>query len=217
MSEQQRADRLERVVARLLRGKRIPARKLNREDAAAVMTAARLAAARESYPRPSAGFRRRMAAHLEAAPEQGLLTRRSALVAGLGIAAGSVAGFEVERLLGRLQPPPVAQTAVQPKPGRWVAVAALHELPEGEGVRVEAGAVPAYLFRSGDRVSAVSAICSHLPCSLRWKSDTGVLLCPCHNAAFTRDGAPTSQAYPLPNLPTVQVRVVDGRVEVLGA
>jgi nitrite reductase/ring-hydroxylating ferredoxin subunit len=43
-----------------------------------------------------------------------------------------------------------------------------------------------------------------------------VLNCPCHNQAFQPDGESVSQAYPLPTLPAVQVRVENGRVLVLG-
>jgi cytochrome b6-f complex iron-sulfur subunit len=65
-------------------------------------------------------------------------------------------------------------------------------------------------------VTALSAICSHLPCALDWKPAEGVLLCPCHQRTFTRDGRSADSAYPLPPLPPVQARVVADRVELLG-
>jgi Rieske Fe-S protein len=65
-------------------------------------------------------------------------------------------------------------------------------------------------------VTAVSSICSHLPCELGWNSGDGLLDCPCHPASFTPDGKSTP-SYPLPALNTVLVRVTAaGRVEVLG-
>jgi nitrite reductase/ring-hydroxylating ferredoxin subunit len=106
---------------------------------------------------------------------------------------------------------------VQPKNGRWVDVGALADFADGQGKRVTAGAIGAFLFRRGDTVKAVSSICSDLPCELSWNGGNGVLDCPCHPASFKPDGTPTNQAYSLPSLDLVSVRVTDaGRVEVLG-
>jgi len=65
-------------------------------------------------------------------------------------------------------------------------------------------------------VTAVSSICSHLPCELSWDGTDGHLLCPCHPAKFTSEGQPAVR-YSLDPLSKVHVRVTDlGRVEVLG-
>ena len=106
---------------------------------------------------------------------------------------------------------------INPIAGRWVDVAAMHDLVEGQGRRVTAGGVSAFLFRRGESVTAVSSICSHLPCELWWNGGRGLLACPCHPASFTPEGKSTDTAYPLPALNTVHVRVTPaGRVEVLG-
>ena len=93
---------------------------------------------------------------------------------------------------------------------------ALAAFPEGQGVRVQAGAVGAYVFRNGQTVSAVSAICTHLPCELAWEGERGLLLCPCHGVTFQPSGRATSATYPWPPLGQVMVRVIAGRVQVLG-
>ena len=216
MSERRRADRLDAIVQRLLKGKRAAVRPQDADDRDALLAAARLAAARESYPRMSSRFRRRLAAQLSK-PSSERLTRRSALVAGVALAAGAVAGFEVPRLFeGASGRPAPAATTVNPRPGRWHDIGALAGLPEGQGVRVTAGAVGAFVFRQGNTVTAVSSICSHLPCALDWRAPERVLLCPCHNRTFSAEGESTDDAYPLPALPRVQARVVKGRVELLG-
>ncbi|MGH7904850.1 MAG: ubiquinol-cytochrome c reductase iron-sulfur subunit, partial [Candidatus Dormibacteraceae bacterium] len=179
-----------------------------------------LAAAREGYPRMSAAFRRRLSGRLGLAGSEGV-TRRGALVAGVaGLAAlaGGLSGLGAARLMEPRAPAPAGPGAtIHPDQGRWMDVAALIDLPEGQGVKVTAGAVSAYLFRSGTRVTAVSAICSHLPCALDWQASRGVLLCPCHQQAFTPQGRSTSAAYPMPDLSRVMVRVESGRVLVMGA
>ena len=97
------------------------------------------------------------------------------------------------------------------------SVGRIGDIPKGQSKRVTAGAVGAFLFRHGDTMTGVSSICTHLPCELWWNADGGSLDCPCHPASFQPDGTPTKQAYGLPALNQVNVRVTTaGRVEVLG-
>jgi Rieske Fe-S protein len=214
-------NRVDRIVDDLLRGRRLRLRGGDAEEKEAITAAARLVAAGQGPQRMHPAFRKRLAEALGAAPRGGWLTRRAALVAGLGVAAGAVSGS----LIGRaLEPAPVAYDGtpiggklVKPINGRWVDVGALADFVEGQGRRVAAGGVGAYLFRRGDNVAAVSSICSDLPCELQWNGGNGVLDCPCHPASFKPDGSPTNKAYHLPALSVVSVRVTGaGRVEVLG-
>ncbi|HVC78785.1 MAG TPA: Rieske 2Fe-2S domain-containing protein [Candidatus Micrarchaeaceae archaeon] len=211
-------NRVERIVSDLLRGKRLRLRGGDADEKEAITAAARLVAAGQGVQRMQPAFRKRMAQALDAAPSGAWLTRRAALVAGLGVATGVAAGG----LIGRaMQPYPSAYVRsarlVAPSYGRWVDVGALADFTEGQARRVTAGAVGAFLFRRADTVSAVSSICSDLPCELQWNEGTHVLDCPCHPASFTTGGAPTNNAYSLPSLDLVSVRVTDaGRVEVLG-
>jgi nitrite reductase/ring-hydroxylating ferredoxin subunit len=210
-------NRVEKIVSDLLHGRRLRLRGGDAEEKAAITAAARLGGVRQGPQRMYPAFRKRLEQVLESVPKEPWLTRRAALVAGFGLAAGAVAGG----LVGRgLEPAPTAKRLggdpIIPIPGRWVDVVALSDLIEGQGKRVTAGGVGAYLFRRGDTVTAVSAICSHMPCELWWNNGDGLLDCPCHPASFTPDGKSTP-LYPLPALNTVHVRVtVAGRVEVLG-
>jgi nitrite reductase/ring-hydroxylating ferredoxin subunit len=210
-------NRIEQIVSDLLRGRRLRLRGGDAEEKEAITAAARLAAARQGPQRMDPAFRRRLARALESAPNDAWLTRRAALVAGLGLAAGAVGGG----LLGRQMEgnAPIAQGGqpIDPVGGVWVDVAAFRDLTEGQGTLVNAGSVSAFVFRKGDKVTAVSSICSHLPCQLWWNSHDSLLDCPCHPASFTPSGQSTNQAYPLPALNQVRVRLTSaGRVEVLG-
>jgi len=216
-------NRIDKIVSDLLHGRPLRLRGGDAEEKAAIVAAARLAAARQGPQRMNPAFRKRLAQALESAPKEPWMTRRAALVAGFGLAATAVAGGLVGRALE-----PAATTADAPKGppvgglvnpinGRWVDVAAMSDLVEGEGKRVTAGGVGAFLFRRGDAVSAVTSICTHLPCELWWDHGQGLLDCSCHPASFTPDGKSTDPTYPLPTLNKVQVRVtLAGRVEVLG-
>jgi nitrite reductase/ring-hydroxylating ferredoxin subunit len=207
-------NRLDEIIADLLRGRRLKLRGGDAEEKAAITAAARLAGTRQGPQRMHPAFRTRLARALEETPREGWVTRRAALVAGLGLAAGAATGTVFGR---RFQPQTVrGGEPINPVKGRWVDVAAIQDLVEGQGKHVVAGSVGAFLFRRGDKVTAVSSICSHLPCELWWDRGSGTLICPCHPATFAPDGHPTDP-YGLPALNTVHARVTSaGRVEVLG-
>jgi nitrite reductase/ring-hydroxylating ferredoxin subunit len=212
-------NRVERIVSDLLRGRRLRLRGGDADEKEAITAAARLVAAGQGVQRMHPAFRKRMAQALEVAPSGRWLTRRAAMVAGLGVATGAVTGGLLSRAMESNPSTYAIPSArlVKPKNGRWVDVGALADFADGQGKRVTAGAIGAFLFRRGDTVKAVSSICSDLPCELSWNGGNGVLDCPCHPASFKPDGTPTNQAYSLPSLDLVSVRVTDaGRVEVLG-
>jgi nitrite reductase/ring-hydroxylating ferredoxin subunit len=212
-------NRIERIVDDLLHGRRLRLRAGDAEEKEAIIAAARLAAARSGPQRMSPAFRRRLAQILDSAPREPRLTRRAALVAGLGVAAGALAGGIVGKELAS-SPAPLPRSAsspVVPRNGRWTDVGAMADFSEGQGKLVRAGAVGAFVFRRGETVTAVSSMCSHLPCELWWERGSSLLECPCHPVSFTSDGKPSSPSYTLPALNEVKVRVTAaGRVEVLG-
>jgi cytochrome b6-f complex iron-sulfur subunit len=210
-------NRVERIVSALLRGGRLKLRGGDADEKEAIIAAARLAAARQGPQRMNPAFRQRLARELNAVPSQTWLTRRAALVAGLGALAGAVGGGLVAR---SLQGAPANETAgrvISPDNGQWMDVGALSDFPVGTAKQVNAGAVGAFVYRSSTGVSAVSSMCSDLPCELWWDGDRSLLACPCHNKTFSAQGRSTEQQYPLPPLDTVEVRVTAaGRVEVFG-
>jgi nitrite reductase/ring-hydroxylating ferredoxin subunit len=209
-------NRIDRIVSSLLRGGRLKLRGGDAEDKEAIIMAARLAAARQGPQRMNPAFRQRLAHELESAPRGGWLTRRAALVAGFGVVAGAIGGGLVGRGLGSHTPELAAQV-VKPENGQWMDVGALSDFTPGTARLVKAGAIGAFVYRKGDSVSAVSSICSDLPCELWWDGNESVLACPCHHKSFTPQGMSTESQYPLPPLDVVQVRVTTtGRVEVFG-
>jgi nitrite reductase/ring-hydroxylating ferredoxin subunit len=210
--------RIDRIVNDLLRGRRLrlgPGEATERE---AIMTAAELAAGQEGYPRMSPAFRRRLAAALVRGEDPGQLTRRTALGAVAGIAAGVVGAAALGRLPGAAGAPAgaasVAGGLMRPGGGRWLPVANLSQLSEQQPTRVVAGDLVAFLFRQGGEVTGVSGICSHWPCVLNWKPSGGTLLCPCHPVEFTPDGKAKDPGYAVPPLSTIQVRVEGEQVLV---
>ncbi|HEV2952541.1 MAG TPA: Rieske 2Fe-2S domain-containing protein [Candidatus Dormibacteraeota bacterium] len=219
MTEAHDADRLNRHVDDMLRGKRGAFGAADVDDREALMAAASLAAAKEAYPAMSPAFRQRLAAKLAHSSGRSGVSRRSAITAGIGLGvglAGAAALVVAKVTTNPVKPDPDANNVIEPYPGRWIDVGALSDFVDGQAVMVTAGAVQAYVFRRGEETRGLSAICSHLPCTLDWNSSTQNLICPCHQVSFDASGKALATTYQISPLSAVRTRVQDGRVEVLG-
>jgi cytochrome b6-f complex iron-sulfur subunit len=230
--EERAADRVDRLVRDLQRGRPWKAGPADAPEHDAILTAAQLAGAKESYPRMAPAFKKRLEHLLRTEQPKPAVSRRTALFGGLGLAAGAVGGAVAVRTVGTLSGAPSARPVPQPTvtdeeqipnaitPDQnvqrwWDTGLKLAQLEENKPVRVTAGSVGAFVVRRGNSLAAMSAYCTHVPCELHWVASGRVLNCPCHNANFDLSGE--SLGYKWPTLPSVNVRVtVDGRVEVLG-
>jgi len=54
------------------------------------------------------------------------------------------------------------------------------------------------LTEDGQNFVALSNICTHLGCRLRWIPEQGKFFCPCHNGIFNKDGSIVSGPQPRP-------------------
>ncbi|MSQ10128.1 MAG: hypothetical protein EXR52_03890 [Dehalococcoidia bacterium] len=142
-----------------------------------------------------------------------------------GLAAGLGGGIRIRKVVGgrRGVPRPSSAPAAAPTApvaplirgnGRWFPVSTLSNLAERGAVRFTAGALEGHLVRNRDEVVALSAICSHLPCTLVWQAPKDNFLCPCHDVAFSKDGEAQGVQRPLPPLTRMDVKVENGEVFV---
>jgi nitrite reductase/ring-hydroxylating ferredoxin subunit len=144
--------------------------------------------------------------------------RAAGLMAGL--VAAVAAGFGLGRLSAPAPPAPLDATAARlPLPeGHWYRVAALADVPQGKVLRFSAGPLVGHLVNLEDGLYALSAVCTHLGCILRWRKREREFECPCHDAAFDPAGrmkyGPASYRAPLPPLPTIETRVEGGQIYV---
>lgn len=223
---------VEAFVAAILRDRRPPRFPAEEEEAREMLAAATLHAGRPGADAPRPEFvaaleqkLRRQAQQDEAREATPLLTRRRLLGGAAVAAAAAAVGAGVDRLVDRGTEGGGAGSGGQvaelvPAQGRWVDVAALADVPVGRPLRFSAGAVEGFVVNHGDRVAAVSAICTHLPCTLELDAPAQRLDCPCHGARFGFDGRPAESTYyagALPALPSLRARVVGDRVEVFTA
>ena len=202
-------ERTQRLVEALLNGEQPePWPELTEQEADMVRVAGVLNSA-GAGARPSPEFVKALASRLEdvsAPPSRRLwsrLTRRGFLrglasAAGL-LVAGALGGRAVTSL-GRADPG-----------GGWVMVARGAELLPGTAIRFIAAGREGYLLNLDGALSAVSALCTHLPCVLQWSGGQREFICPCHQAEFAPDGRhiPTPnydrQLTPLATFPVKQI------------
>jgi Rieske Fe-S protein len=71
------------------------------------------------------------------------------------------------------------------------------------------------LTDDGRNYLAMSNVCTHLGCRVRWIVDDELFFCPCHNAVFGKDGAVVTGPPPRP-LDQYEVKVEDDQLYVLG-
>jgi len=72
------------------------------------------------------------------------------------------------------------------------------------------------LTDDGRQYVAMSNTCTHLGCRVRWIDDQEQFFCPCHNAAFDKEGQVVSGPPPRP-LDRYEVRVEDEQLYIKGA
>jgi len=71
------------------------------------------------------------------------------------------------------------------------------------------------LTENGRDFVAMSNICTHLGCRVRWIADNAEFFCPCHNATFAKNGEVVSGPPPRP-LDQFQVKEEGGQLFILG-
>lgn len=71
------------------------------------------------------------------------------------------------------------------------------------------------LTEDGRDYVAMSNICTHLGCRVRWIDDQGQFFCPCHNAIFGKDGS-VVEGPPPRALDQFEVKVEDETIYILG-
>ena len=106
--------------------------------------------------------------------------RRSVLRTAIVGALAAAATFA-----GRALPKSSASVKASTK-GKGKQIIKVADLPVGKTYNFvhSAQGVPAILFRTKAGVFAYSAICTHLGCSVAYKSATKKLICPCHAAQY---------------------------------
>jgi cytochrome b6-f complex iron-sulfur subunit len=121
-------------------------------------------------------------------PPTEVTTRRRWLDWLLGTSLGAVA-LAVLYPVFRFVIPPEEGLAEEDR----VRAATVDELPPNSGKIFRFGAAPAVVVRTpaGD-LRAFSAVCTHLSCTVQYRSDLRHIWCPCHDGHFDLNGVPVA-------------------------
>ena len=103
--------------------------------------------------------------------------------------------------------------------GEWTPVMALAEVPEGKPIHATADGSDVMLYRTGDRILAVSNRCTHqgAPLNRGVVRESGSLLtvtCPLHGSTFQLTDGRVMRGPATERLPVFESRVNDGTLEV---
>jgi cytochrome b6-f complex iron-sulfur subunit len=91
-------------------------------------------------------------------------------------------------------PPPVAEST-----DRSVVAAKVGELKPNTGKIFKFGSKPALLIRNADgSFRALSAVCTHLNCTVQYRDDLHQIWCACHNGLYDLEGRNVSGPPPRP-------------------
>lgn len=95
---------------------------------------------------------------------------------------------------------------------RSIFVGRLDEIADGATREIaDLRGVPVQVVREGAKLRALSTVCPHLGCRVRWEQQQQRFFCPCHNGVFDREGNVVSGPPPRA-LDRYEVEVTDGSV-----
>ena len=141
-------------------------------------------------------------------PDASQVTRRTFLDRfAVGLAAATMGTGVVLSALYAVPPPPRRDSLDEMEIGSVAEI-------EGSGYKLfRFGRTPCVAIAHQGTIHALSTICSHLGCLVRWEPGTGTLACPCHRASFGLEGQVLEGPPPRP-LESFLVKVVEDRVIV---
>jgi cytochrome b6-f complex iron-sulfur subunit len=122
-------------------------------------------------------------------------TRRRLLNWWLGTTAGAVLASVLYPVTRYLIPPQIAESTA----ASVTLPLKLDEVKPNTGQIFKFGNRPAILVRTAaGELKAFSAVCTHLNCTVQYRSDLGHIWCACHNGHFDVNGQNISGPPPRP-------------------
>ena len=114
----------------------------------------------------------------------------------------------------------IASYVWPPKPSRMKAgggertmIGSTDDISLGKGKVIMYNNKPALVIHTNAGFSAISAVCTHLGCIVKWDESRQEIVCPCHGAFFDTRGNVLTGPAPGP-LPTYKVTVKDDKIYV---
>jgi len=90
----------------------------------------------------------------------------------------------------------------------------INELPENEFKTFKLGKTPGVLINNGNgELKALSTVCSHMQCTVKYLKDEKIFLCPCHSGKYDINGKNISGP-PLQPLTEFKVMLIKQKIIV---
>ena len=137
-------------------------------------------------------------------------SRRSFLSSLLSGTLLTAAAGAVGSIVAYLFPPEEALSGLGPQ---RVKVGNVRDLNAGEGKLVLVDDEPVWVVRSATGYTALSAICTHKGCVIKWEGKRSLFTCPCHEGLFDAKGNVVG-GLPRSSLPRFRVGVVADEIYV---
>jgi len=138
--------------------------------------------------------------------EQGLggidFERRNFLGKIVGGIGAAVAVSTLYPVIKYIIPPTITSKSVNE-----LVVGKASEVPEKSGKIFQFNKDKVIVVNDNGKLTACSAVCTHLGCLVHWDNDKNILSCPCHGARYKQTGEIISGPQPLP-LPVFKAKIV---------
>jgi nitrite reductase/ring-hydroxylating ferredoxin subunit len=216
--------RVASFVDALVRDRRPEAFRADAEDQEAMRAAIELRAARVEEMTPSSQFvdelhdQLRQQLEGERPVELPRISRRRWLLEGAVAASAAGVAVAVDRtvLASSGVQPQSAQRQLTPDNGTWHTIAQRASLVEEAVTRFSTPGAVGFVATENGVLEAVSGVCSHQGCLLKYNEAARRLDCPCHRAAFSLTGEVlfSQLSTPPPPLPRLALRDKGGQVQV---
>lgn len=157
-------------------------------------------------------------------PPKKKLSRQDFLKLGIAAVGATIGAGIGLPAVGYVVGPALKKTAEQ----NWIQLGAVSKIPLGEPtlfkfkVKIQTGwivdeqEISVYILTDdGREFAAISNICTHLGCRVRWIAESEEFFCPCHNGIFDKEGNVLAGPPPRP-LDRFQIKVEDGQLFILG-
>ena len=109
----------------------------------------------------------------------------------------------------------INRNAYRKGPDDFLPVLGVADLLEGQPRRAEASGQPILLLRSGERIYAIGAVCSHYGAPLEeGKIQGNTIQCPWHFSRFALADGSVREGPACAAVPSYEVRVIKDQVEI---
>ena len=104
---------------------------------------------------------------------------------------------------------PPSKTFIDPN----ILTIPIAQIPQGKSLITKFKGRPIIIVNRGNEINALSAVCTHLGCIVKWDPDKEELFCPCHMAKYDTNGNVKSGPAPKP-LFTLKANLINEQIIV---